>query len=52
VAVPEPMVVFTVKLPVGVAERLRQHAQASGRTLSGLVDQAVSELLDPAAAGA
>jgi predicted DNA-binding transcriptional regulator YafY len=46
VAVPEPTVVFTVKLPAGVADRLRRHARASGRTLSGLVAQAVTELLD------
>lgn len=45
-AVPEPSVVFTVKLPAGVANRLRSHARASGRTLSGLVTQAITELLD------
>ena len=39
-AVPEPTVVFTVRLPAGVVERLRAHAAASGRTLSSLVTEA------------
>lgn len=46
VAVPEPTVVFTVKLPASVADRVRGHARASHRTLSGLVGQAITELLD------
>ena len=40
VAVPEPTVVFTVRLPAGLVERLRAHAAASGRTLSSLVAEA------------
>ena len=40
VAVPESTVVFTVRLPVGLVERLRAHARASGRTLSSLVAEA------------
>ena len=43
--VPEPTVVFTVRLPRGLIARLRAHAAASGRTLSGLVAEAIEELL-------
>ena len=45
VAVPEPTVVFTVRLSRGLIARLRAHAAASGRTLSGLVAEAIEELL-------
>jgi len=51
VAVPQPTVVFTVKLPEGVASRLRGYARSSGRTLSSLVAQAVGEFLDRMHAG-
>lgn len=40
VAVPEPTVVFTVRLPAGLVSRLRAHAAASERTLSSLVAEA------------
>lgn len=46
VAVPDPAVVFTVRLPVGLVARLRGHAKATGRTLSGLAAEAIEELLD------
>jgi DNA-binding transcriptional regulator LsrR (DeoR family) len=45
VAVPEPTVVFTVRLPQGLVARLRRHAAGSGRTLSALVAEACEELL-------
>lgn len=46
VDVPEPTVVFTVRLPVSLVGRLRAYAGESGRTLSALVAQAVAELLE------
>lgn len=46
VTVPEPTVVFTVRLPVGLAERLRAHAATSGRTLSLLVAEACEGWLE------
>lgn len=46
VAVPETAVVFTVRLPTGLVGRLRRHAQATGRTLSSLVTEAIEALLD------
>ena len=46
VAVPETAVVFTVRLPAGLVARLRRHAQATGRTLSSLVTEAIEALLD------
>jgi len=45
VAVPEPTVVFTVRLPQGLVARLRRHAASSGRRLSALVAEALEELL-------
>lgn len=45
VAVPEPTVVFTVRLPEGLVTRLRRHARVSGRTLSALVAEALEDLL-------
>lgn len=48
VAVPEPTVVLSVRLPATVADRLRRHALASGGTASGLAAQAIAELLDRA----
>lgn len=43
--VPEPNVVFTVKLPASLAERVRERAKASGVTISALVTRALLELL-------
>jgi hypothetical protein len=51
VAVPEPTVVFTVRLPEGLVRRLRGYARTSERTLSSLVAQAVTEFLDRVRAG-
>jgi hypothetical protein len=45
VAVPAATTVFTVKLPVHLAARVRVHAAESGRTLSSVVAQAVEEFL-------
>ncbi len=45
VAVPAPVAVFTVKLPVPLLARIRAHAAASGRTLSAVVAQALEEFL-------
>ena len=46
VEVPGAKQVFTVKLPIALVSRLRSYAQASGRTLSALVRQAVEEFLN------
>lgn len=46
VEVPEPTVVFTVRLPGRLVARLRRYAADSDRTQGGLVAQAVQELLD------
>jgi Ribbon-helix-helix protein, copG family len=46
VAVPEPAAVFTVKLPVRLAAGIREHARASGRTISAVVAQALEEFLE------
>src|ERR1700735_4904518 len=43
--VPAPTTVFTVKLPVGLAARVREHAAGSGRTISSVVAQALEEFL-------
>lgn len=48
VAVPDPTVVFTVRLPEGLVRRLRRHARASRRTLSSLVAEAVEQWLERA----
>ncbi len=45
VQVPPATTVFTVKLPVPLVARVRAHARESGRTLSGLVAQALEEFL-------
>jgi hypothetical protein len=45
VRAPEATVVFTVKLPVRLAAAVREHARASGRTISAVVAQAVEEFL-------
>lgn len=46
VAVPEPTVVFTVRLPAGLVARLRGHARASRATLSSVVAAAVEAWLE------
>lgn len=43
--VPELATVFTVKLPVGLAARVRERARESGSTISALVAQALSDFL-------
>lgn len=47
-AVPEPSVVFTVKLPASLAARVRQRAAAAGGTISALVAEALAEFLSRA----
>lgn len=49
--VPSPTVAFTVKLPVSLLHHLRTHARDSGRTLSGIVAQAIEEFLQRVRAG-
>ena len=44
-AVPEPGVVFTVRLPGRLAAAVRGHARDSGRTISAVVAQALEEFL-------
>ena len=46
VEVPRAKVVFTVKLPMDLARRIRGQAKRSGRTISALVAQALNEFLD------
>jgi transposase-like protein len=43
--VPEPTVVFTVKLPASLARRLRALARATGVSLSSLVTRGLEEWL-------
>lgn len=43
VPVPEPSVVFTVKLPAVLAQRVRVHARDSGITISAVVAGALTE---------
>jgi hypothetical protein len=45
VRAPEVTVVFTVKVPVRLAAAVREHARASGRTISAVVTQALEEYL-------
>jgi hypothetical protein len=45
VAVPETSTVFTVRLPVVLAVRVRERAAESGSTISALVAQALTEFL-------
>ena len=45
VPVPDEAVVFTVRLPVRLAAAVRQHARASGRTISSVAVQALEEFL-------
>lgn len=44
--VPGPKVVFTVKLPSGLARRVRRAGRATGQSISSLVTQALTEFLD------
>jgi len=43
--VPEPKVVFTVKLPESLVDRIRDLAASRGKTLSSLVTEALEGLL-------
>jgi hypothetical protein len=45
VEVPATTAAFTVKLPVGLAARVREHAAGTGRTISAVVAQALEEFL-------
>ena len=45
VKVPDESVVFTVRLPVRLAAAVREHARASGRTISSVAVQALEEFL-------
>jgi hypothetical protein len=45
VPVPEEAAVFTVRLPVRLGAAVREHARASGRTVSAVVAQALEEFL-------
>ena len=45
VPVPDEAAVFTVRLPVRLAAAVREHARASGRTVSAVVAQALEEFL-------
>jgi hypothetical protein len=45
VGVPEPSVVFTVKLPAVLAQRVRAHARDRGITISAVVAGALSEFV-------
>lgn len=51
VAVPEPSVVFTVKLPASLADRVRQYAHERGSTISAVVARALAEFLQRAHRG-
>jgi predicted DNA-binding transcriptional regulator YafY len=44
-AVPERKLVFTVKLPIGLIQRIRREARMSTRTLSDLVAEALGVFL-------
>jgi hypothetical protein len=46
VPVPEPTMVFTVKLPVGLIRRVRARARTTGTSLSGLVTRALEDGLE------
>jgi hypothetical protein len=45
VEVPDDGTVFTVRLPLRLVAAIREHARASGRTISSVVAQAVEEFL-------
>jgi hypothetical protein len=44
--IPARKVVFTVKLPAALSRRVRRVAASSGRSISSLVSQALSEFLE------
>jgi predicted transcriptional regulator len=44
--VPGPKVVFAVKLPTVVAQRIRRAARGTGQSISVLVTQALTEFLE------
>jgi DNA-binding transcriptional regulator LsrR (DeoR family) len=44
--VPRAKVVFSVKLPTALVGRVRRAARSTGRSLSDLVSQALTEFLD------
>ena len=46
VEVPRAKIVFTVKLPSGLARRVRRLARATGQSISAVVTQALTEFLD------
>jgi hypothetical protein len=46
VPVPGATAVFTVKVPARLAAAVREHARASGRTISAVVAQALEEFLE------
>jgi hypothetical protein len=46
VAVPEATVVFTVKLPARLADRVRSHAREHHAAISAVVARALAEFLD------
>jgi hypothetical protein len=46
-AVPQPSVVFTVKLPPALVTRVRRRAARFGVTISALMAQALTEFLSP-----
>jgi hypothetical protein len=48
VEVPEQDTVFTVRLPLRLAAAVREHARASGRTISSVAAQALEEFLSRA----
>jgi hypothetical protein len=41
IVIPEPKKVFTIKLPLGIIERIRQNARQSGRSISDIVAEAL-----------
>jgi hypothetical protein len=45
VPVPEDSAVFTARVPVRLAAAVREHARASGRTVSSVAAQALEEFL-------
>jgi hypothetical protein len=47
VPVPETSVVFTVRLPAALAERVRAHARRSGTTISAVLTRALTEFFTP-----
>jgi predicted HicB family RNase H-like nuclease len=46
VEVPRAKIVFTVKVPAGLARRVRRVARATGQSISALVSEALVEFLD------